>query len=134
MMRACVLSRFSHVQLFVTPWAVVFQAPPSLGLSRQENLGGLPFPSPGDHLDPGVEPASLMPPALQVGSVPLSYLESLRVMSDPVMDPMPILPLSGGPREGSHSQHLVVLSCLLLWTRSPSFFLSHVVYPLGECG
>ena len=45
-----------------------------LGILQEENWGGLPFPSPEDHLDPGIEPASLMSPALQTGSVPLSYL------------------------------------------------------------
>ena len=52
----------SHVRLFVTPWTVVHQAPPSMGFSRQEYGSGLPFPSPGDLLDPGIEPRS---PALQ---------------------------------------------------------------------
>ena len=36
----------SCVQLFVTPWTAAYQAPPSLGLSRQENWSALPFPSP----------------------------------------------------------------------------------------
>ena len=36
----------SHVQLFVTPWTVAYQAPPSMGFSRQEYWSGLPFPSP----------------------------------------------------------------------------------------
>ena len=36
----------SHVQLFVTPWTVAPQAPPSMEFSRQEYLSGLPFPSP----------------------------------------------------------------------------------------
>ena len=40
------LSRFSRVQLCVTPWTAAHQAPPSLGLSRQEHWSGLPFPSP----------------------------------------------------------------------------------------
>ena len=39
-------SRFSYVQLFVTPWAVAHLAPPSMGFSRQEYWSGLPFPSP----------------------------------------------------------------------------------------
>ena len=52
----------SHVRLFVTPWTVAHQAPPSMGFSRQEYGSGLPFPSPGDLLDPGIEPRS---PALQ---------------------------------------------------------------------
>ena len=43
-----VLSCFSHVWLFVTPWTVACQAPPSMGFSRQEYWSGLPFPSPGD--------------------------------------------------------------------------------------
>ena len=36
----------SHVQLFATPWTVAYQAPPSIGFSRQEYWSGLPFPSP----------------------------------------------------------------------------------------
>ena len=38
----------SHVRLFATPWAIAYQALPSMGFSRQEYWGGLPFPSPGD--------------------------------------------------------------------------------------
>ena len=48
----------SHVRLFGIPWTVVYQAPPSMGLSRQEYWSRLPFPSPGDLLDPGTEPGS----------------------------------------------------------------------------
>ena len=48
----------SHAQLFVTPWTVAYQAPPSMGFSRQEYWSGLPFPSPGDLPDPGIEPRS----------------------------------------------------------------------------
>ena len=40
------LSRFSHVRLFVTPWTVALQAPLSMGFSRQEYWSELPFPSP----------------------------------------------------------------------------------------
>ena len=46
------------VQLFVTPWTVAHQAPPSMGFSRQEYWNGLPFPYPGDLLNPGIEPGS----------------------------------------------------------------------------
>ena len=46
----------SHVWLFATPWSVAYQAPPSMGFSRQEYWSGLPFPSPGDLPNPGVEP------------------------------------------------------------------------------
>ena len=44
----CVLSHFSFVQLFVTPWTVAHQVPPSMGFSRQEYWSGLAFPSPGE--------------------------------------------------------------------------------------
>ena len=43
---------------FVTPWTVAGQAPLSLGFPRQEYWNGLPFPSPGDLPDPGIEPTS----------------------------------------------------------------------------
>ena len=48
----------SSVQLLVTPWTVAYQAPLSMGFSRQEYWSGLPFPSPGDLPDPGIEPES----------------------------------------------------------------------------
>ena len=43
----------------MTPWTVAHQAPLSMGFSRQEYCSGLPFPSPGDLPDPGIEPALL---------------------------------------------------------------------------
>ena len=49
----CVLSCFSHVQLFANPWTVAHQAPLSMGFSRQEYWSELPFPSPGDLPNPG---------------------------------------------------------------------------------
>ena len=57
----------SHVQLFATPWTVAHQAPLSTGFSRQEYWSGLPFPSPGDLPDPGIQPTSLASPALVGG-------------------------------------------------------------------
>ena len=57
----------SRVRLFVTPWTVAYQAPPSLGFSRQEYWSGLPFPSPGDLPNPGIEPGS---PVLQADTLP----------------------------------------------------------------
>ena len=47
----------SRVQLFATPWTVAYQAPPSMGFSRQEYWSGLPLPSPGDLPDPGIKTA-----------------------------------------------------------------------------
>ena len=46
------------VPLFVTPWTVAHQAPLSMGFLRQEYWSGLPFASPGDLLNPGIEPRS----------------------------------------------------------------------------
>ena len=46
----------SHVHLFVTTWSVAYQAPLSVGFSRQEYWSGLPLPSPGDLPNPGTEP------------------------------------------------------------------------------
>ena len=46
---------FSRVRLFATPWTVAYQDPQSMGLSRQEYWRGLPFPSPGDLPNPGIE-------------------------------------------------------------------------------
>ena len=63
----------SHVQLFVAPWSVAHQAPMSVEFSRQEYWSGLPFPSPGDLLNPGIEPGS---PALQADSLPFEPPES----------------------------------------------------------
>ena len=63
-LHACMLS---HVQLFSTTWTVAHQAPLSVEFSRQEYWSGLPFLSPGDLPDPGIEPASLMFPALEGG-------------------------------------------------------------------
>jgi len=52
---ACTLS---HVRLFATPWTAARQAPLSMAFPRQEYWSGLPFPSPRDLLDPGMEPGS----------------------------------------------------------------------------
>ena len=54
----------SHVRLFATPWTVAHQVPRFMGFSRHEYWSGLPFPSPGDLPDPGIEPGS---PALAEG-------------------------------------------------------------------
>ena len=60
----CTISCFSHVYLFATLCTVACQAPLSMGFSRQECWSRLPFPSSGDPPDPGMEPASLISPAL----------------------------------------------------------------------
>ena len=67
---------FSHYVLsdsFVTPWTVAHQASLPMGFPRQEYWSGLPFPSPGDLPDPGIEPRY---PVWQVDALPLSYQEN----------------------------------------------------------
>ena len=59
-MRACMCAQFC-------PWTISLQAPLFMGFSRQEYWSGLPFPSPGDLLEQGIEPSSL---ALQAESLP----------------------------------------------------------------
>ena len=56
----------SRVRLFATPWTVAYQAPPSMGFSRYEYWSEVPFPSPGDLPDPGIEPRS---PAFQADAL-----------------------------------------------------------------
>ena len=48
----------SRVRLFATPWTVAYHAPPSMGFSRQEYWSRLPFPSPEDFSNPGIEARS----------------------------------------------------------------------------
>ena len=54
----CALSHSVVSNSFVTPWTVACHAPLSMGFSRQEYGSGLPFPSPGDLPNPGIEPGS----------------------------------------------------------------------------
>ena len=63
----------SHVRLSATPWMVTYQAPQSMGFSRQEYWSGLPFPSLGDLPNPGTEPGS---PALQTDALPSEPLNN----------------------------------------------------------
>ena len=79
----------SYVQLLVTPWTTAHQARLSMGFSRQEYWSGLPFASPRDLPEPGIEPGS---PALQEDSL----------LSDPLEKPMCVYVL-------------VTQSCPTLW-------------------
>ena len=69
----------SRVQLFATQWSVSYQAPQSIGFSRQEYWSGLPFPSPGDLPNPGVEPGS---PALQADALPSGGVQPWWIQGD----------------------------------------------------
>ena len=63
--RTCLHAQsLSHVQLFTNPWTVARQAPRSMEFSRQGYWSGLPFPSPRDLPNPGIEPVSPVFPAL----------------------------------------------------------------------
>ena len=66
-------SVLSHVLLFATPWTAAHKATLSLEFPRQKYLSRLPFPSPGDLPDPGIESESQH---WQAGSLPLSNLGS----------------------------------------------------------
>ena len=57
----------NYVQLSATPWTVAFQAPLSMGFSRQKYWSGLPFSLLGDLPNPGIEPMSPVSPALTGG-------------------------------------------------------------------
>ena len=61
------MKSLSRVRLFATPWTVAHQVPPSMEFSRQEYWSGLPFPSPADLPDLGIEPVS---PALRADALP----------------------------------------------------------------
>ena len=83
----CMLSRFSHVRLFVILWTVACQDPLSIRFSRQVYWSGLPFPLPGDLPDPGIKPVSLASPALIGGffitmppGKPPSHLQSTELI------------------------------------------------------
>ena len=68
------MTLLSRVQLCVIPWTVAYKAPLSMGFSRQEYWSGLPFLSPGDLPNPGIEPEYL---ALQADSLPSEPLGKL---------------------------------------------------------
>ena len=101
------LSPFSRVWLCATPWTAAYQAPLSMGFSRQEYWNGLPLPSPGHLPNPGIKPLS---PALQANSLlsqppgkPDTYtaaaaaksLESCPTLCDPIDGSSPGSPVPG---------------------------------------
>ena len=96
----------SRVRLFVTPWTVAYQAPPSMGFSRRECWSGLPFPSPGDLPDSGVEPGS---PTLQADTLP----------SEP----------PGKPQPYTTGVHFTIWYCIILGWPNHSFGFSHKLLP-----
>ena len=71
-----------RIRLFVTLWRIAHQAPLSMGFSRQEYWSGLPFPSPGDLPDPGIEPRS---PTLQADALTSEPPGKLELKSSPII-------------------------------------------------
>ena len=96
----CMLSHFSHVWLFATPWTAAHQALLSIGLSREEYWSGLLCPPPGDFPNPGTEPKSFRSPALTGGFFTTSTtLEALMLSKfPPFAEICYICPLSGNSR------------------------------------
>ena len=90
----------SCVRLFATPWSVAYQAPLSMGFSRQECWSGVPFPSPEDLSNPGIEPWS---PALQADAL-TSELPVLELGAIPV-----ILNPRTSPNSTEEACHLLLL-------------------------
>ena len=68
-----VMLMLSHVSLCATLWTITHQAPLSMGFSTQEYWSGVPFPSPRDLPNPGMEPESRASPALLVDTSLLSH-------------------------------------------------------------
>ena len=60
------MKSLSRIRLLATPWTAAYQVPLPMGFSRQGYWSGLPFPSPGDLPDPGIEPGS---PALEADAL-----------------------------------------------------------------
>ena len=106
----------SCVLLFVTPWTVAFQAPQTMGFSRQEYWSGLLCPPPGDLPDPGIQPAFPASPALWSDSLLLSHwgspwlirwssdFRSLTVWISSVQFSRSVVSDSSQPHESQHAR------------------------------
>ena len=123
----CMLSCFSCVGLFVTPWTVARQAPLSKEFSRPEYWSGLPFHSAEDRPDPGIELASLMSSVLASGfstasapgkPVPVSWCYSLPQLRPTLCDPT-----------GCRAPGLSVLHCLLKFAQVHVHCISDTIQP-----
>ena len=111
---ACVLSCFSPVWLFAMLWIVACQVPLSMAFSRQEYWSGLPCSPPGDRPKLGMEPKSLMSPALV--RVHAKALQSCLTLSDPMDYSLP----------GS-SVHRILQARILEWGPMPSPYIGRQV-------
>ena len=118
----------SHVRLFATTWTVAYQAPSSVGFSRQEYWSALPFLSPGDLPNPGIEPGS---PTLQADALPselpgklkmkVKSLSRVRLFATPWT-----LAYQDSPSMGFSSQEY--------WSRLPFLSPEYLVKPVNPTG
>ena len=113
-----VLSCFSHVWLFVTPWTVALQAPLPMRFSKQEYWNGFPCPPAGDPPDPGIEPMSS---ALRASSLP----------TEPPGKPWHLIWLL--PKSSLNQSHMChSLTCSWLWTMTVCSFVSDFYDPIAH--
>ena len=113
---AIIVKWLSHVWLFATPWTVAHQAPLSMstGFSREEHWSGLPFPPPGDLLEPRIEPTS---PSLAGGHAHKHTFIYMHVY----------ICASPGPRSYTYTCVCVcVCVCNRLWTSKWTFSQPHI--------
>ena len=97
----------SRVQFLATPWTAAYQAPSSMGFSRQEYWSGVPLPSPGDLPNPGIEPLS---PAFQADAL----------TSEPAVKETWVQSLSREDLlEKEMATHSSILSWRIPWTEEP---------------
>ena len=119
----CVLSYFSHVQLFVTLWALAHQAPLSIGFSRQEYWSALSCPPPGIFPTEGWNPSLLCLLHWQTGSLPLAppgeplYRDSDRCQTHTAPKGCSFIPW--GILESYRHAHMAWISCLGLSDGGP---------------
>ena len=95
------MKSLSRVRLFVTPWTVTCQVPPSMGFSRPEYWSGLPFPSPGDLPDPRIEPRSPTLQADALPSEPPGAPNDVSILINPVCYALSTPFIEGKTKEGS---------------------------------
>ena len=109
----------SHVGLFATPWTVAYQASPSMGFSRQKYWSGLPFPSPRDLPDTGIEPRY---PALEADAL----------TSEPPGKPCSIPGAGRSTGEGiGYPLQYSWASIVVQWVKNPSAMRETWIQSLG---
>ena len=108
----------SRVRLFATPWTIVYETPPSMEFSKQENWSGLPFPSPGDLPNPGIEPVS---PVLQADAFITWATREVVGKETHLPKETQVGSLGwGDPLKKGTATHASILAWRIPWTEEPS--------------